>query len=123
MVAAVVGSMMAKRVDGGVGGDVADGVGGVPALGIALTLIFLWKRQLSAGACVMWKRRKFANQGWRGSRSLRSRISPNVAMPQHTPRRALEKFRRSAADPAFAERRMARIASSIKNVREIEMPK
>jgi hypothetical protein len=26
---------------------------GVPALGIALTLIFLWKRQLSAGAWVM----------------------------------------------------------------------
>jgi hypothetical protein len=44
-------------------------------------------------------------------------------MPQHTPRRALEKFRKSGADPAFAERRLARIASSIKNVREIEMPK
>ena len=55
MVAAVVGSMMAKRVDGGVGGDVADGLGGGPALGIALTLIFLWKRQLSPGACVMWE--------------------------------------------------------------------
>ena len=55
MVAAVVGSMLAKRVDGDVGGDVADGVGGVPPLGIALTLIFLWKRQLSAGACVMWE--------------------------------------------------------------------
>ena len=42
-------------VAGGVGGDVADGVGGVPALGIALTLIFLWKRQLSAGARAMWE--------------------------------------------------------------------
>ena len=50
MVAAVVGSMMAKRVDGSVGGDVADGLGGGHPLGIALTLIFLWKRQLSAGA-------------------------------------------------------------------------
>ena len=26
-------------------------------------------------------------------------------MPQHTPRRALEKFRKSGADPDFAERR------------------
>jgi hypothetical protein len=39
---------------------------------------------------------------------------------QHKPRRALEKFRKSGADPAFAERRLARIASAIKNVREIE---
>jgi DNA polymerase III alpha subunit len=36
------------------------------------------------------------------------------------PRRALEKFRKSGADPTFAERRAARIASAIKNVREIE---
>jgi hypothetical protein len=37
--------MTAKRRGGGIGGDVADGLGGVPALGTALTLIFLWKRQ------------------------------------------------------------------------------
>jgi hypothetical protein len=41
-------------------------------------------------------------------------------MSQHKPRRALEKFRKSGADPAFAERRLARMASAIKNVREIE---
>ena len=50
-------------VTGGVGGDAADGVGGKPALGIALTLIFLWKRRLSAGACVNGKRCKLANPG------------------------------------------------------------
>ena len=59
MVAAVVDSMTAKRggggVAGGIGGDVADGLGRVPALGIALTLIFLWKRPLSAGARVIWE--------------------------------------------------------------------
>jgi len=49
--------MTADRVEvaalpAGVGGDAADGVSGKPALGIALTLIFLWKRRLSAGACV-----------------------------------------------------------------------
>jgi hypothetical protein len=48
------------------------GVGGVLALRIALTLIFLWKScQLAHPWC--GKGRKFANQGWRGSRSLRSR--------------------------------------------------
>ena len=41
-------------------------------------------------------------------------------MSQHKPRRALEKFRKSGADSAFAERRLARMASAIKNVREIE---
>jgi hypothetical protein len=34
---------------------------------------------------------------------------------QHKPRRALEKFRKSGADPAFPEERLARIASAIKN--------
>jgi hypothetical protein len=32
-------------------------------------------------------------------------------MSQHKPRRALEKLRKSGADPAFAERRLVRIAS------------
>jgi hypothetical protein len=36
---------------------------------------------------------------------------------QHKPRRALEKFRKSGADPAFPEERLTRIASAIKNVR------
>ena len=68
MVASVVGSMTADRVEvaalpAGVGGDAADGVSGKPALGIALTLIFLWKRRLSAGACVNGKRCKLANPG------------------------------------------------------------
>jgi Family of unknown function (DUF6481) len=47
-------------------------------------------------------------------------------MPQHTPRRRHSRnFRKSAGDPAFAERQTARIASAntrrtVKNVREIE---
>jgi hypothetical protein len=41
--------------------------------------------------------------------------SSNVGMSQHKTRRALEKFRKSGADPAFPEERLARIASAIKN--------
>jgi hypothetical protein len=43
--------------------------------------------------------------------------SSNVGMSQHKTRRALEKFRKSGADPAFPEERLTRIASAIKNVR------
>ena len=55
-----------------------------------------------------------------GDRDLQDRISSNVGRSQHKPRRALEKFRKSGADPAFPEQRLARIASAIKNVLEIE---
>ena len=96
--------MLAKRVDGDVGGDVADGLGGGPPLGINTDI-------LVEATVVGWRTRDVGNdvslptRDGRGSRSLRSRISSNVGMPQHTPRRALEKFRKSGADPDFAERR------------------
>lgn len=93
-------------VAGGVGGDVADGGGGLPALGIALTLIFLRKRRSLAGACVDGKRCKLA-------------ISSNAAA--HAKKVALEKFRKSAADPARGTADGgAKTRRTVKNIRELE---
>ena len=47
--------MMAKRVDGGVGGDVADGLGGGPPLGLADTDI------LVEATVVAWRMRDVRN--------------------------------------------------------------
>ncbi len=110
MVATVVDSMMAKRVDGGV------------------VRPSRWSRRrtrpwhsvdtdiLVEATVIGWRMRDVGNDASlptrvEGVEIFKKSDSSTVGMSRHKPRRALEKFRKSGADPAFAERRLARIAS------------
>jgi hypothetical protein len=100
--------MIAKRVDGGVVRRSRWSRRRTPASHSVATDI------LVEATVIGWRTRDVGNDVSLPTRVEgveRSRISSTVGMPQHKPRRALEKFRKSGADPAFAERRLVRIAS------------